>query len=213
MTVLRTVFFLIVLANLVLFTWVGGYLGNTSTGREPGRLTDQKAPERLRIIGRDPAPATPPVTKGCRLVSGLSIADAERLGTAVAEKTDGLAATVTPVTEPAQHWVHVPALPTKAAADKKAAEIRQLGVTDFHLLQEEGSDQFTISLGVFGSEQAATDFLRTLNKKGVKSARVDARPKAPEQARVEVRGPTELLTSRLPELVATPSATIADCPP
>lgn len=206
---MRALFFLLVLANLLAFAWAQGYWGGKEEGREPERLAGQLNADKLRIVGRDEAP---PASPGCRLVSGLALADAQRLGTLVAEPADGLAAKVTPLTEPARYWVHIPALVNKAAADKKAAEIRQLGVTDYHLLQEPDSDRFAISLGLFATEPAATEFLLGLNKKGVRSARIDERDRPPERAELEVRGAADLLAKRLPALISgLPAATVSDC--
>ncbi|WIM05154.1 MAG: hypothetical protein OHM77_10665 [Candidatus Nitricoxidivorans perseverans] len=55
----RTVFLLLVLANLVFFAWDQGYFGGQDEGREPARLSGQFQPERLRVVGwpaEEPAP-------------------------------------------------------------------------------------------------------------------------------------------------------------
>lgn len=143
----RAVFFLLVLANLVFFAWGQGYFGGQDEGREPARLAGQFHPEKLRVVSRtagEPAPA-----------------EAEQ------PPPEGAA-------EPPGFLVHIPPLPGKAAADKKAAELRYLGIRDFQVLTEEGPAQFSILLGRFGSEQAANEFLAGLAGKGVRSARVQA---------------------------------------
>lgn len=206
---MRALFFLLVLGNLALFAWAQGYLGGSDEGREPERLGGQLDADKLRIVGRDKLPPAPP---GCRLVAGLALADAQRLGTQVAESADGLSATVIPVAESARYWVHIPSLASKAAADKKATEIRQLGVTDYHLLPEPDSDRFAISLGLFASESAAAEFLQSLNRKGIRSARIEQRERPPELARVEVRGAADTLAKRLPALLSTlPATVVSDC--
>ena len=68
MQVLRTVFFLLVLGNLLLFVWGQGYFGPTSGGGEAERLAAQIEPDRLRIAGKDvPLPKmVEPPREACR---------------------------------------------------------------------------------------------------------------------------------------------------
>ena len=205
---MRVAFFLLVLANLLLFVWAQGYFGGQQEGREPQRLNDQIEPEKMKVTPLAAAPAAP---QACRRVEGLAAKEAEQLQQAL--QGSGLTAGIQPVAEEAQSfWVNIPALPNKAAADKKAGELKLFGVTDFHVMQAEGGS-LVISLGLFKDEAAAGEFLQGLNRKGVKSARVEAKPKPPAQARVEVRGAADLLAKRLPELLAgMAGATASDCP-
>ncbi|MDP2809674.1 MAG: SPOR domain-containing protein [Rhodocyclaceae bacterium] len=143
----RAIFFLLVLANLILFAWGQGHFGGQDEGREPARLSGQSQPEKLRVAGQmigEPAPVE--VAPSLQTPEGAA--------------------------QPLGFLVHIPPLPGKAAADKKAAELGQLGIKDFQVVMEEGPAQFSISLGMFGSEQAANGFLAGLAARGVKSARV-----------------------------------------
>ena len=148
----RTVFLMLVLANLIFHAWGQGYFGGQDEGRESARLSGQFQPEKLRVVNR--AAGEP---GGAEVESGMS--------------EDAAPATMA---EPPAFLVHVPPLPSKAAADKKAAEIRQLGITDFHVVTGEGPARFSIFFGQFGNEQAANEFLAGLASKGVRSARVQA---------------------------------------
>lgn len=47
---MRVAFLILLLANIVLFLWGRGYLGTLDAGREPGRMAQQVAPEKLRIV-------------------------------------------------------------------------------------------------------------------------------------------------------------------
>lgn len=57
------------------------------------------------------------------------------------------------------------------------------------IVQESGSNQYAISLGVFSSEKGGQDRLAELKAKGVRSARVMPRPGKEGQFQVVVRGP------------------------
>ncbi|MBS3936389.1 MAG: hypothetical protein KGZ43_09465 [Sulfuritalea sp.] len=47
---MRIAFLVLLLANLVLFVWGQGHLGTQGAGREPERMAQQLAPEKLRIV-------------------------------------------------------------------------------------------------------------------------------------------------------------------
>lgn len=199
---MRGVFFALVLANLVFFAWAQGYFGADDAGREPQQLAEQLNPGKMTVTVREKPAAV--AAAACRIVSGMTARDAEQL-----QKTLGEGVALRSFDE-TNWWVSINALPNKAAADKKAAELKLLGVTDFHVLQGDGGS-FAVSLGVFDSEAAATEFLQALGRKGVKSARVESKAKAP--TRFELRGPGDLLAKRLPELIAnTVGASVVDCP-
>lgn len=47
---MRIVVLVLLLANVILFAWGQGYLGTQDAGREPQRIAQQVAPEKLRIL-------------------------------------------------------------------------------------------------------------------------------------------------------------------
>ena len=71
--------------------------------------------------------------------------------------------------------MHIPSQGNKEAADKKAAELRNLGVTNFYVINTDSPLKYAISLGVFKSESAAQAMLAQLGKQGVHSARIAPR--------------------------------------
>jgi hypothetical protein len=71
--------------------------------------------------------------------------------------------------------VYLPSQATLAAANKKAAELKQLGIADFFILQESGPFKFAISLGVFRSEAAAQRYIQYLESRQVKNLNIVAR--------------------------------------
>lgn len=201
---MRLAFLLLILANLIFFAWAQGHLGGQEEGREPQRLKELLYPERIEVTVQA---ALPP--QACRRIEGLAAAEAERLRQAL--EAGGLRASVETREEVPSFWVNISALPNQAAADKKAGELRSLGVADFHVVQENGS--FAVSLGLFRDESEAKDMLLQLGRKGVKSARIDVKTTPPALASVEARGAAETLAKRLPELLAgMAGAAATDCP-
>lgn len=210
---LRAVFLFLILANLLFFAWAQGYFGSRDEGREPQRLANQLAPEKLRIVGVGTPPAAAAARVTCLQVSGLAQSDAQRLSKLADEKFPGLQVLAKSVKNQPIYWVLIPALANRLAADKKLGELKQLGLSDFSVVLEEGSYKFAISLGQFANEQAASEFLRDLEKRGVKSARLQVRDRPAEQILLEVRGPAALLDRQVPALLAGQvGAGIADCP-
>jgi len=213
MTFFRAAFLLLVLANLAFFAWAQGYFGAQEQGREPQRLANQFAADKLRIVAASAADkasaATKPAPAVCRLVSGLPPAAVEAFKAGLA----GLSVDIKPVEASSSYWVHIPPQPNKAAADKKAGELKALGIQDFYVVQDEGANRFAISLGLFKSEAAANEYLQGLGKRGVKSARIEVRETAPQPVRAMVKGAADVLDKRLPGLLArVPGAAVAECP-
>ena len=206
---MRTFFLLLVFANLIFFAWAQGFLGASDDGHEPQRLTQQLHPEKLRIVQEVQKPAVKIAEMACRIISGLSLADAEQLRVAV--EADGGKAVVSPLAMPPIHLVVIADLVNKSAADKKAAELSRLKV-EGHLIVALEDGRQEIVLGRFDTEPAAQAFLQGLAKRGIKSARVDAREQPAAKAQVETRAPASMLLQLLPKLIAPyADAAIGEC--
>lgn len=206
---IRLFFFLLVLVNLVFFAWTQGYFGAADDGHEPLRLAQQLHPEKLRIATVVPTRPAPRNEKVCRLVVGLSMADADGLKAAI--EAGGGEARILPQAEPALYLVVIAELAGKAAAEKKAAELSRLGVKEFSTTALENG-RHEIILGRFPDAVAAREFLQGLTKRGVKSGRVESREQLPVKARIEARAPESVLLQQLPQLVAPlADATIGEC--
>ena len=112
----------------------------------------------------------------CLVWRQLSVADADRLSGLLADRFKAFKQTRTTLVSAGNGWwVFVPPLPSKADADKKAAELRELGIKDFFVIQE-GPNRFAISLGVFSTEKGSQDRLAELKVNGVRSASAGPRP-------------------------------------
>lgn len=202
MQVLRTTFFLLVLGNLLLFSWGQGYFGRPAAG-ESSRLSAQIAPEKLRIVSRGAAPGndsseTP--VQACRALGGLTSDEASRLANWLADREEGLVVDQQPQTEAKSWWVFIPPLPNAAQASRKGDELFKLGVKDFQIVRDSGPDEHAISLGLFKSEERAREFLASLQKKSIKSARIQVREAAGDRVIVELRGKADSLGKILDSL-------------
>lgn len=72
-------------------------------------------------------------------------------------------------------WVYLPPQRSMSMVQRKVEQLKNLGVHDYFVVQEEGAWQRAISLGVFRTQHAAENYLAVLRKQGVRTAKVSER--------------------------------------
>lgn len=199
---LNFVFWALLGLNGLLFAYGQGYLGKfDGAEREPARMKNQLAAGRLKLIppapGRFaaaaagatpavPAPAggaatqpaaAPPLALSCALIGNFNAGDARRFELRLASLDLGERQSRLPVQaqDVSSHLVYLPPAGGKEGADRRAAALRELGVTNFFIMSGDSPLKWAISLGVFKTEASARILLAQLNKQGVQGARVLAR--------------------------------------
>lgn len=208
---MRVLFFVLVLANLVFLAWAQGYLGGGDENREPQRMAQQLNPEKLKLVREAAAPAAKREESACRMIDGLAPPEGEALKAALLAAA--MEAKLAPVSAGTRQLVVVPDLANRAAAEKKSAELGRLGVQGQQVAERDGG-HFEVVLGSFATEPAAREYLQGLTKRGVKSARVEAREAPALKVRIEARGGAATLLQQLPKLIAPyADASIGDCAP
>ncbi len=114
---------------------------------------------------------------------------------------------------PTAWWVYLPPLASKAAADKRAADLKAAGQKDVFVV-DGGPQRFAISLGAFRTEDAANAQLAELAKQGITGAKVGPRQQVVLQSLIVIRDPQQPVIAKLRELApAYPAAEtkIGDC--
>lgn len=209
---LKFLFWILVLANAGLAAYQFGYLDTLlPNGHEPARIDRQIAPERIRIVPeplQQPVPSEPPPSSAaeapvvavaetagaaaapaapaCVEVGNFNQEEGRRFIAALGEL--GPRASTRNLQEVASHMVYMPPQSDREAAEKKAGELRRLGVEDFFIIQDHSSLRWGISLGVFKTEEAARTHLARLNQKGVRSARIGQRTVSATQIAFQFTG-------------------------
>ncbi len=194
---LKFIFWTLLGLNAVLFAYGRGMLGNFKAGeREPARIKNQINTDKLRlqVAAAGLAPLLPPVPApapaqeeapvsvlvACTEIGNFASAEARRFELALAPLALGERQTQAEVAvqEISSHMVMIPPLGSKEAADKKAAELKAQGVSNYFIMNDSTPMKWAISLGVFKSEAAAQTLMATLKKQGVVGARVAGRSSA-----------------------------------
>ena len=210
---LKFVFWALLGANGVLLAYGQGLLGQPGdAAREPARLKNQLAPERMQqltptqarqavqsaapapqaevaIPAPEPAPepAPAPVPRNlvaCVQAGPFSTADARRFEARVARL--GLAPRQSRIEMPYQEvtsrLVYLPPNGGREGAQRRVAELRERGVTNFFIMQNDTSPlRYAISLGVFKSDGAAQKLVADLQRQGVRGVRI--LPRGPQVTR------------------------------
>ncbi len=102
-----------------------------------------------------------------------------------------------------------------AAMERKAGELRDLGITLFTPIVEPGEWRYAIALARFRSEAGARHYLEVLRAQGVRTAEVGQRDQRATHRVLTVREPTPDEAARLAALAADfPEAELRalDCP-
>ena len=197
---LKLIFWFLLCLNGLLFAYSQGLLGNDNGNeREPARVKNQLNADKLRLV---PAPTAAPAASpnpipvaavqaappapalvACIEAGSFSAADARRFEAQLAPLQLGqrLSRLSLAKTDATSHIVFIAPQGSRQAAQRKAGELKNLGVTDYFIVSDNSALKWGISLGVFKSETAARTLLATLGKQGVLSARLTARGAQPSK--------------------------------
>ena len=212
---LKFLFWSLVCANLALLAFGQGYLGNFSANeREPARIANQLNAQRIKLIAPQagaagkaaslPAPApSKPGLIACTEIGIFPGPDAARFEQAIAALGLGERQTRRDVAvmEVNTHIVHIPPFDSKDAADRKAAELTRLGVSNY-VITDNTSLRWAISLGVFKSEAAARNLLAALSKQGIEGAKIAGRGPSSTQVALQFRDIDRATRARLDQIRA-----------
>lgn len=230
MRILRALFLLLVLANLLLFAAGRGYFGRSGSG-EPERLAAQIQPEMIRILrdqsapqGTQAQPDQPAAAPGMAPPAGAAAnclryepVGREQAGKIAAKqraRNGSVELAEKRLEEPSSYWVSIPPQPSRQDLDARIAELKSAGVNDFFVIGgEQGANRGAVSLGLFKSERMAESLRERLRAKGVNGVRVSAREAAGAKLAVELRGPAPALTALAADIAAElPDLKPGECP-
>lgn len=168
--------------------------GATADDKSGAKSETKSEVKEASVVG--PAEPEKNLARADKMSNGLACAEVGNFDAAEAKKFEAQLAALSlgdrltrrAIPENVRHMVYIPSLGSKDAADKKAGELKRLGVEDFFVIQDNSPLQWGISLGIFKSEEAARNQLAALNQKGVRSARVGAHTPSATKVAFQLRG-------------------------
>ncbi len=196
----RLFFFLLLVANLAF----GAHLWLTAPPSEPDFSRRERNRDEARIVA-----VIPPVVAARRaeetrqqvqsLAGAACVEFAGIAPAALPQARDAFAAmqlgdrlTERKVEEITRHWVYIPAVKDRRAAEQAASLLRKQGLTDLSIRPDNA-----ISLGVFSTEEAARRYLVLVEAKGVRGAQVGPFSKEVRDSVFLIREPDTELVARL----------------
>ena len=209
---MRTLFLVLLLANAAFYAW--WRYGGAGDAPDPAPLARQIEPDKLKVVSpadlpplsaaKKPAPAAPPPPSAeaaaCLEWGSFTLADTPRAEQALEPLALGPRLAQRRTEETAAWWVFIPAQANRQGALRKAAELKNLGVDEYFIVQEEGEHRWALSLGVFRSEEAAQARLATLRTQGVRTALVGPRETLVPKIWLQVKSVDAPLEARLKEI-------------
>ena len=205
---LRFLVLLLVLLNAGYFAWSHGMLRAygwaPAEQSEPQRLQQQIRPEAIRILPTEEArraeqvALTPPKPPECLQAGLFDEAQTEAVRKVLETALPAGAWSLETTVEPARWIVYMGKFPNAAALEKKRAELDKMKLKLQPLDNPEL--QLGLSLGRFETQAQAQASLNTLQRRGVRTARVvEERPET-RQSLLRIPAADEALRPRLEEL-------------
>ncbi|HUD24466.1 MAG TPA: SPOR domain-containing protein [Burkholderiaceae bacterium] len=206
---MRAVLLSLLLLNLALYAWLHGWFGTVPvSGREPSRLEQQVAAERIRVLtdrevqqlerrAGDAAGAAAATASalaqdvaGSCVQIGEFVNDAQlaRLREKLAEMKLVDRAAEQSKELPGWYQVYLPPARSLTEAEQRADQLRAQGVRELLVMKEEGELRYSIGLGAFRDRDLALKQVTQLERRGVKGARVADKPTTVRSTRVLIRG-------------------------
>ena len=195
---MRTIVILLLLANVVLFAYPR--LDPAGSG-EAARLAEQVQPDRIRLLTPQQVAALGP-SKVAALpdvcLEWGPFSDGERARALAELEPSGLGRLLTQkrVENTTAFWVFLPRSSNKAAIDRRVEELKAAGVKDVAVV-DTGAQRYTISLGVFRTEEVARALVADLARQGISDAQAGPRQQTIAQTLLVIRDPEAPVVARV----------------
>lgn len=194
MTLLRLFVIVLVLVNLVLLVQLQGWLGGGAAPSSAEHRAAPLHPERIRLrstapyVPSDSAAQAAPAQLACLRIAGLKRDTLARLRQRAGEQAEPVDV-VDEATGGRSFWVHLAPAANRVEAERRAAELKALGVTDLFVTPETHAKPHTVSVGLFKDEAIAREAVQRLANMGIRDVELDPRGAADTTYAAELRGP------------------------
>ena len=198
---MRTLVLLLVLANL---SFLGYTRLDAARDGEADHLAAQVQPDKIRLLTPQQVAALGPAKVAaladvCLEWGPLNDADRARALSELEPFQLGKLLTQKRTESSYSFWVYLPAVATRAEADRRAADAKEKGLGDVAVV-ETPSQRYAVSLGAFANEDNAKARLAHVIAQGATNARLGPRQQVIVSTTMIVRDPQAPLIARLREL-------------
>lgn len=195
---MRTIFVLLLLANVAFFGYAQLDRGGSGEG---ARLAEQVQPDKIRLLTPQQVAALGPAKVAALADVCLEwgpFNDGEKARVLAELEPSGLGRLLTQkrVEIGTAFWVYLPRSTNRAVIDKRVADLKAAGVTDVAVV-DAGPQRYTISLGVFRTEEAARALVADLARQGIGDAQAGPRQQTVVQTLLVIRDPEAPVVSRV----------------
>jgi hypothetical protein len=201
---MRTVFVLLLLANLTLFGYA--YLDRAGSG-EGARLAQQVQPDKIHLLTPQQVAALGPakvdaLADVCLEWGPFNDSEKARALAELAPSELGRLLTQKRVETDTAFWVFLPRASSRSVVDRRLGELKAAGIQDVALI-DAGALRYTISLGAFRDEEAANAHAAELARLGIADAQVGPRQQTLQQTSLVIRDPEAAVVARVRALQPT----------
>jgi len=201
---MRTVFLLLLFANLTLFGYA--YLDRAGSG-EGARLAQQVQPEKIHLLTPQQVAALGPakveaLADVCLEWGPFSDPDKARALAELEPAGLGRLLTQKRVETGTAYWVFLPRSSSRSVVDRRLGELKAAGIQDVAVV-DAGALRYTISLGAFRTEEAANAHVAELARQGITDAEAGPRQQTQQQTALVIRDPEAAVVARVRALQPT----------
>jgi hypothetical protein len=195
---MRAIVILLLLANVALFAYTQL---DRAGGGERARMGGQVQPDKIRLLTPQQVAALGPAKVAALADVCLEwgpFGESERARALSELEPAGLGRLLTQkrVESNTAFWVYLPRSSNKAAIDKRIADLKAAGIDDVALV-DTGAQRYTISLGVFRTEEAAAALVAELARQGITDAQAGPRQQTIVQTLLVIRDPAAEVVARV----------------
>jgi hypothetical protein len=170
---MKWVFFATVVLNVALGVFL--YLHNTRPNPDARLPALQMNAEQIRIVDPRELPARPQAS-ACLEWRSFGVAELKRAQDLLEPLALGERVQTREVTVTTNWWAYMPPQGSQRLMERKARELRDIGITDFFPITQPGQWRYAITLGSFATEQGARAFLARPGRAHRRSRRTRTTP-------------------------------------
>ena len=220
---LRLTFWILLVANIVMFAATQTYTDALQKQDEPQQLAPVEQ-EKIRLLPSgltipqsqptQPAPAVQAFeTASCVEIGEFDATDAKLFEGRIKAVFPNGSLEKLHERKPSSYMVFLPAAPNKKAAEKRVAELQKKGISNYFLITNGTQFKNAISLGIFKHEEAAKNLVAQMRKLGFEDSDIHVRTRQAESASYRISNSDSNQLEQLDFILADfPQASKKECP-